>query len=236
MRLSISSGTSSKPVEDGGEKHNDGPMNSPGFDSDRAGPSDTPLEVPAERASPTLIVGLGNPGDQYATTRHNIGFLCVDSVAERASIKFERAHRLVAVGEGALQGSTIVVAKPSTYVNESGQAARWLLRHYDARPQNLLVVYDDMNLQLGKLRLRPTGSAGGHNGMKSIIRAIGTNEFPRLRIGIGRPPQGTGDVEYVLGRMPPDERKAVDEAVERAAEAVACLINEGIIEAMNQYN
>jgi len=193
-------------------------------------------EPEVEKASPTLIVGLGNPGNEYATTRHNIGFWCVDSIAERASIRFAHDHRLVVVGEGVFEGVGIVLAKPNTYVNESGLAVRWLLRHYDASPADLLIAYDDMNLVLGKLRIRPRGSAGGHNGIKSIIRAIGTNEFTRIRIGIGRPPDGVGNVEFVLGRMGSGERKSVDEAVERAAEAAFCILAKGTTEAMNRYN
>lgn len=183
-----------------------------------------------------VIVGLGNPGSQYADTRHNIGFWCVDHLAKAYSIAFTRRHRLVHLGEGVIEGRQVALAKPRTYVNLSGQAVKYLLDRYGVTPQELLVIYDDMDLPPGKLRLRSRGSAGGHNGIKSIIEATGTQEFPRLRIGIGRPAEGQDWKEYVLGQMSPEERKLAEEAVARAAQAVVSVLTEGVTAAMNRFN
>ena len=141
-----------------------------------------------------LVVGLGNPGDRYRDTRHNVGFRCVDRIAGDHAIELSRRQRRALIGEGVIDGHPVVVARPRTFVNRSGEAVAYLLTRYAATPDRLLVVYDDMDLPLGKLRLRPSGSAGGHNGIKSIIDAVGTREFPRLRIGIGRPARGVDQV------------------------------------------
>ena len=183
-----------------------------------------------------IVVGLGNPGDRYRDTRHNIGFWCVDRLAGDHGIKLSRRQRRALIGEGVIEGRRIVLARPRTYVNRSGEAVAYLLTRYAVSPGQLLVVYDDMDLPLGKLRLRPSGSAGGHNGVKSIIDVVGSREFPRLRLGIGRPADGVHQVEHVLGTMSPDDRRGIDEAVERAADAVASVISEGITEAMNRFN
>ena len=150
-----------------------------------------------------LVVGLGNPGDRYRDTRHNVGFRCVDRIAGDHAIELSRRQRRALIGEGVIDGHPVVVARPRTFVNRSGEAVAYLLTRYAATSDRLLVVYDDMDLPLGKLRLRPSGSAGGHNGIKSIIDAVGTREFPRLRIGIGRPAGGVDQVGHVLGTMPP---------------------------------
>ena len=183
-----------------------------------------------------LVVGLGNPGRQYANMRHNVGFWCVERLARESSIAFTRRRRHAVSGEGTIRGVQVVLAKPRTFVNDSGRAITSLLARYGASPADLLVVYDDMDLPQGELRLRPSGSAGGHNGMKSILEAIGTQSFARLRIGIGRPPVGVDEVEYVLGAMAPEERKRADEVVERATQAVICALAEGIDIAMNRFN
>jgi PTH1 family peptidyl-tRNA hydrolase len=183
-----------------------------------------------------LVVGLGNPGRQYANMRHNVGFWCVERLARESSIAFTRRRRHAVSGEGTIGGVPVVLAKPRTFVNDSGRAITSLLARYGASPADLLVVYDDMDLPQGELRLRPSGSAGGHNGMKSILEAIGTQSFARLRIGIGRPPVGVDEVEYVLGAMAPEERKRADEVVERATQAVICTLAEGIDVAMNRFN
>ncbi len=183
-----------------------------------------------------VVVGLGNPGSQYADTRHNVGFWCVDYLARAYSIAFTRRQRLAQIGEGVIEGRQVALAKPRTYVNLSGQAVKYLLDRYGVTPQELLVIYDDMDLPPGKLRLRPRGSAGGHNGIKSIIEATGTQEFPRLRIGIGRPAEGQDWKDYVLGQMSPEERKLAEEAVARAAQAVVSVLTEGVAAAMNRFN
>ena len=188
-------------------------------------------------APPALIVvGLGNPGEEYANTRHNVGFWCVDLLSSRHSILLSRRHKLAALGEGGVEGHPVVLAKPRTFVNLSGEAVAYLLARYGARPQALMVVYDDMELPLGALRLRPRGGAGGHNGIRSIIESLGTQDFPRLRIGIGQPETGGDRVAHVLGEMDAEERATVDEAAERAARAVTTVLSDGIDAAMNRFN
>ena len=182
------------------------------------------------------VVGLGNPGPEYADTRHNAGFLCIDALARRHDIGLARQHRSAIVGEGEIEGRAVALVKPRTYVNRSGIAIQYLQARYSLSVDRLLVVYDDINLPPGKLRLRGRGSAGGHNGIKSVIETTGSQDFPRLRIGVGRPPDGIGQVEHVIGAMDPDDRDALDDAVARAADAVACLLAEGIDETMSRFN
>ena len=193
---------------------------------------------PAPRREPPalVIVGLGNPGPEYAGTRHNAGFWCIDALAGRHDISLERKHRSAVIGEGRIETYPAVLVKPRTYVNRSGATISYLKARYALPTNKILIVCDDINLPPGKLRLRRKGSAGGHNGIKSVIEAAGSQDFPRLRIGVGRPPEGTGQIEHVIGPMDPGDREVVDEAVERAADAVACLLSEGIDEAMSRFN
>jgi PTH1 family peptidyl-tRNA hydrolase len=193
--------------------------------------------------SARLIVGLGNPGREYAQSRHNVGFWCLNRLARRHGIAFSSRGRLAAVGEGRLAGQPVILAKPRTFVNLSGRAVSHLLRRYHLSPQHLLVVYDDLDLPLGRVRLRPRGSHGGHRGIRSIVEAIGSQDFPRIRIGIGRPkvagePTWEPDVvvDYVLGPMTAEERRILDEAVATAGEAILCLLADGVEAAMNRYN
>lgn len=183
-----------------------------------------------------VIVGLGNPGTEYAHTRHNAGFWCIDALALRHSIHMERAHRSAIIGKGVIQDFGVALVKPRTYVNRSGEAIRYLQARYSTPGDRLLIVYDDINLPLGKLRLRPRGSAGGHNGIKSIIEAVGSQDFPRLRIGVGKPPDGVGQIEHVIGKMPPEDRDVLNDAVHCAADAIACLLTEGIDDTMSRFN
>ena len=183
-----------------------------------------------------IVVGLGNPGEEYANTRHNVGFWCVDLLSSRHSIRLSRRHKLAALGEGGVEGHPVVLAKPRTFVNLSGEAVAYLLARYRVRPQALMVVYDDMELPLGALRLRPRGGAGGHNGIRSIIESLGTQDFPRLRVGIGQPETGGDRVAHVLGEMGAEERATADEAAERAAQAVTTVLSDGIDAAMNRFN
>ena len=182
------------------------------------------------------VVGLGNPGAEYAATRHNAGFWCIDVLARKYAIHLERRRSSAIIGEGAIANRPVALVKPRTYVNRSGAAIRYLQARYALPTDKLLIVCDDINLPPGKLRLRPKGSAGGHNGLKSIIEATGSQAFPRLRIGVGRPADGAGQIEHVIGPMPPDEREVLDAAVERAADAIACLLAEGIQETMSRFN
>ena len=195
----------------------------------------------------TIIVGLGNPGGRYRDTRHNVGFACVDRLAERWGIGLTDRRRTAVLGQGYRAGAPVVLAKPRTFMNLSGEAVAYLLARFGARPADLVVVYDEMALPLGRLRLRAQGSDAGHNGIKDIIRAVRTNRFPRLRIGIGAPGSGGdgdsnggggdgGSVGHVLGRFAADEQPIAAAAIIRAAAAVECLLAEGIDIAMNRYN
>ena len=183
-----------------------------------------------------IIVGLGNPGSEHVRARHNVGFWCLDYLAGEHSISYSRRNRSALIGEGIVEGHRVVLVKPRTFVNRSGDAVTYLLARYRVAPERLLVVYDDMELPLGKMRLRPEGSSGGHNGIKSIIDALDTRGFPRLRIGIGRPPAGSDRIGYVLGAMSEDEQATVDVVVERSVHVVASLLTDGMSVAMNRFN
>ena len=198
----------------------------------------TLLGAPSPPAGPVskLIVGLGNVGEQYVGSRHNLGFECVDRLAAQSSLTLSQRHRHTLVGEGVIGGVAVVLVRPRTYVNESGKAVTSLLTRYNAAAKDLLAIYDDMDLPAGKLRLRTGGGPGGHNGVKSIIEAVGTEDFARVRIGIGRPPPDMSDIEYVLGKMTPEEREKADNALERATAAVVFSLTENFDEAMNRFN
>jgi PTH1 family peptidyl-tRNA hydrolase len=182
-----------------------------------------------------LIVGLGNPGRPYAAHRHNVGFRCLDHLARVHGLSFVRDQAKADLASGRIATLRVLLAKPRTYMNLSGQAVRRLARFYKIAPQDILVIYDDLDLPLGVIRLRPEGGSGGHKGMKSIIESLGTQAFPRLRIGIGRPPD-EDVVDYVLSDFTPDEEIAVENAYERVVAAVECFLTEGIAAAMNGYN
>ena len=194
------------------------------------------LRHKAEPKPGLVVVGLGNPGPEYAQTRHNAGFWCVDRLADRHSIAVTDRRRTAVLGAAPIEGRRVVLAKPRTFVNRSGLAATYLLARYKLTPAELLVVCDDVALPLGKVRLRARGSSGGHRGIESIIDALGTQDFPRLRIGVGQPPADTSQVDYVLGTMSDEEMVAADLALEASADAVAALLSSGIDVAMNTYN
>ena len=183
-----------------------------------------------------LVVGLGNPGLEYAATRHNVGFVCADVLATRAGIQFNqrRARSQVAIGE--LVGTRVVLAKPLTYMNLCGEAVRRLLQEFGVPLRDMLVVYDDVDLPLGKIRLRGFGSPGTHNGMRNIVQVLGTEQFARLRIGVGQPPEHVDVRDYVLSPFQPAERDMAREAIERAAQAVVSLIERGWTKTMTEYN
>lgn len=182
-----------------------------------------------------IVLGLGNLGAEYAHTRHNIGFDVVDILASRHRIRFTTHRDHAHTGLGTLAGVPTALAKPMTYMNRSGEAARALLQRYSLEPSRLLVIVDDVALPLGRIRVRPSGSDGGHNGLSSIIHLLGTQAFPRVRVGIGSPPPEKM-VEYVLSRFTPQERQAIEEAMQRAADAVEVIIAEGVQTAMNRVN
>lgn len=184
-----------------------------------------------------MIVGLGNPGTAYAAHRHNIGFRVVDALARAYGLRFVRQkHAQAHVAEGSICDSAIVLAKPQKYMNRSGKAVRRLVRKYGLPPDQILVVYDDLDLPLGRIRLRQVGGAGGHKGMLSIIEQLGTRDFPRLRVGIGRPPGRMDPADYVLEPFDEEDAFAVSDAVDIATSAIEVWIREGIIVAMDRYN
>ncbi len=183
-----------------------------------------------------IIVGLGNPGRKFASNRHNVGFMCVDHLARRWGVRLAHRRRHAILGQGELEGREVVMAKPRTFVNRSGDAVRYLLSRFGASQEELLIIYDEMDLPLGRIRIRPEGSAAGHNGMKSIISALGTQNFARVRVGVGRPADDQDEVSHVLGAFSKEEANLVREAVDRVAEAVAVLLTDGIQQAMNQFN
>ena len=185
---------------------------------------------------PKLIVGLGNPGPGYALTRHNVGFRVIDAFAARHGLAVTSAARKALHAEGRWRSSErFVLLKPQTYMNLSGNAVAAALQWYKATPQDLLVVYDDMDLEVGRLRLRMAGSSGGHNGVQSLIDLIGP-EFARVRIGVGRPLPGWAVVDWVLTPFTPDDQAVIAAAIERAADAVETALAEGFLKAMNLFN
>lgn len=178
---------------------------------------------------------MGNPGAEYAHTRHNIGFDVIDILASRHRIRLNLHRDHARYGLGRIADVPVLLAKPMTYMNRSGEAARALLQRYPLEPARLLVIVDDAALPPGKIRVRPSGSDGGHNGLESIIQCLGTQAFPRVRVGIGGPPPGQM-VEYVLSRFSPQEQPIIEEALQRAADAVEVAIAEGVQAAMNRFN
>ncbi len=183
-----------------------------------------------------LIVGLGNPGAEYAWTPHNLGFLVVDLLAERVAIRVERPEAKSYAGLGRMAGRNVALAKPQTYMNLSGAAVRELAARFGAAPAETLVVVDDVALPWGRLRVRERGTAGGHNGLKSIIAALGSIEFPRVRLGI-KPEHAVADLaSYVLSPIRKSERNAAREMVEAAADAVEMIVSDGPRAAMNRFN
>ncbi len=202
-----------------------------------------PAQTPTQTlVLPRLIVGLGNPGAKYDRTRHNIGFEVIDAIAKTyPDVSLTENKRFQgATGEFRNGGDRTVLLKPTTYMNKSGQAVRAVLDWYKLDPASVLVVYDDMDLPTGKLRLRLTGGAGGHNGMKSIIAHLGTKDFPRLRVGIGSTDKGeerdSAVVSHVLGRFAPEDRKIVDAVIPMAVDAIDLSLRKGFERSMNLYN
>ena len=191
---------------------------------------------PDAATAPYLIVGLGNPGRDYRQNRHNVGFMLVDRLAERLKVSFSRLESKALVTKAEYQGRRLILAKPQTFMNLSGQAAGALLRYYKVPLENLMVAYDDVDLPLGALRLRPDGGSAGQKGMKSIIERLGTQTFPRLRLGIGRPPGRMDAAAYVLQDFPSGDLEELSLSLDRGAEAVLVFVTQGLVTAMNQYN
>src|SRR4051812_14817313 len=202
------------------------------------GPAEHEPEIESEQemGPSTLIVGLGNPGLEYSATRHNMGFLCLDRLATKHRLRFTGKRAKSSLARGAIGGHDVALAKPQTYMNLSGESVRELLRLYAMPTRSLLVVYDDVDLPLGTVRLRERGGPGTHNGMRSIVDEIGSDDFPRLRIGVGMPTDGQNLADYVLGLPTPDERTVLDEALDRCVEAIETVARRGIGAAMNKFN
>ncbi|WP_031516464.1 aminoacyl-tRNA hydrolase [Desulfofalx alkaliphila] len=181
-----------------------------------------------------MIVGLGNPGSNYSQTRHNVGFMAVDLLAKKLGTEVSKNKYKALIAETKIDKQRVLLVKPQTYMNLSGEAVGSLARWYKIAAQDVVVIYDDMDLTLGRLRIRPQGGPGGHNGMKSIIAHLGTNNFPRIRIGIGRP--AVDAVNYVLGKFSTEEWDQMEKTLALAAEAAEALVMHGINTAMNKYN
>jgi PTH1 family peptidyl-tRNA hydrolase len=183
-----------------------------------------------------LIVGLGNPGPEYQNTRHNVGFRVIDTLATRHRIDARKMEKRALVGYGKIGDTGVLLAKPQTFMNLSGESIAPLMRMVELGPADVIVVYDDMDLPVGRLRLRADGSAGGHNGIKSLIQHLQTSSFPRVRIGVGRPGGDKAAVEHVLSKFGRDEIAPIQDAIERAADAAEAILTDGIERAMNRFN
>jgi len=184
-----------------------------------------------------LLVCLGNPGDQYENTRHNVGFMVADELADRANVPIQKLKYKALTNTITLGGQKVLVMKPVTYMNLSGEAVRQAVDFFKIPADHVLVVSDDTALAVGRLRIRKGGSAGGHNGLKNIIQHLGTDQFPRLRLGVGEKPHPDYDLaDWVLGKFQGEDKKAMDAAVKKAADAVECILSQGLDKGMNRYN
>lgn len=184
-----------------------------------------------------LVVGLGNPGSKYAHTRHNVGFDVVEMLAQKTGIRLTKHRSRAIVGEGSFQGHRIILCQPQTYMNLSGESVVPLVNWYKIEPERLIVVYDDVDLPPGSVRVRASGSAGTHNGMRSVIGLLGRTDFPRVRVGIGRPPEGWDMADFVIGHYPDaGARKVAFDSYMEAADAVLALIDEGVEASMRKFN
>ncbi len=184
-----------------------------------------------------IIAGLGNPGREYEHTRHNCGFDCIDELADLLGVAVVKHEHRAITGAGYIEGEKVLLVKPQTYMNKSGESLAELLGFYKLDPaRSLIVLYDDIDLEPGQLRVRGSGSAGGHNGMKDIIKNLGTQEFARVRIGVGAKPPQWDLADHVLGHFSPEDRQKMDESIEQAARTVITIVTEGITPAMNRVN
>ena len=185
-----------------------------------------------------LVVGLGNPGEKYAKTRHNMGFLTLDLLAEREKIRIDRLKFKAVTAQATFGGARCLLMKPQTFMNLSGEAVREAAQFYKIPPEKVLVIYDDISIPVGKIRVRPSGSAGGHNGIKNIIAHLGTDKFPRVKVGVGAPGQEGDMIDWVIGNPSQAERKVLQDSFQRAVSAAECIIqNDGECQkAMNLFN
>ena len=186
-----------------------------------------------------LIIGLGNPGRTYAKNRHNVGFMCVSHFAREQGIELNKKQGKARIGTGEIAGSIIVVARPQTGMNLSGQSAELMVKKFNIEPDSLIVIHDDLDLPLGKIRLSYSAGSSGHKGVNSIISHLKSHEFTRLRVGIGRPNNRTTEADiiaYVLGNFTPGEKEIINQVIPRVNNAILCLLTEGLSAAMNNYN
>jgi len=183
-----------------------------------------------------LIVGLGNPGKEYSGSRHNLGFRCINHLAKANGIGIDKRQCQAQLGVGRIAGVQVVLAKPRTYMNLSGKSVHMMMDRFKAKCEDIVVIHDDLDLPLGRIRLYANGGPGGHKGVESIIAALGSRDFIRIRFGVGRPPPGMDPVDFVLLDFSPTERLLVEEAIAKVGEAVPFLLKEGLAAAMNKYN
>jgi PTH1 family peptidyl-tRNA hydrolase len=187
-----------------------------------------------------LIVGLGNPGRSYARHRHNVGFICLNHFARSEGIKLDKKKGLARIGQGKVADKEVVLARPQTFMNNSGRSVSRLVEKFNIDPNDLIIIHDDLDLPLAKIRISHGSSSGGHKGINSIIQELGTQDFIRLRVGIGRPnkPEISEDdiIDYVLSNFTPAEKRAIDSILSKVDEAILCLLQEGLTTAMNQFN
>ena len=183
-----------------------------------------------------VIVGLGNPGKKYENTRHNIGFAAIDYIAEKEGININTGKHKALVGSGYIDGVKVLLVKPQTFMNLSGESLRPIMDFYKLEPEDFLVIFDDIDLDVGRIRIRRKGSAGGHNGIKSIISHLGSREFPRIKIGVGAKPPGYDLADYVLGHFSKADQEILQERFEDVYDAVKLIVGDDITEAMNRHN
>lgn len=183
-----------------------------------------------------IIIGLGNPTREYQATRHNVGFDAVTRICDDFNIRLDTKEHKALCGRGYIGGEKVILAQPQTYMNLSGESVRALVDYYKLTSEDIIVICDDINLDVGQLRVRKKGSAGGHNGLKNIIALLGTQEFTRIRVGVGEKPEKWDLADYVLGRFPKEEEPVIREALARVSKACECIITDGVEAAMNRYN
>jgi len=183
-----------------------------------------------------LIIGLGNPGKTYAHNRHNIGFRCINHLARVHSISVKQHQCQAQLGTGKIAGKEVVLARPRTFMNLSGKSVKSLMHRFKTIPGDIVIIHDDLDLPLGKIRFYTGGGSGGHKGIESVIDHLESRDFLRIRVGIGRPPEGEDTVDYVLSDFRPEENPEVENTIVRVSEATLCLLMEGVVAAMDKYN
>ncbi|MCZ0755784.1 aminoacyl-tRNA hydrolase [Anoxybacillus sp. J5B_2022] len=183
-----------------------------------------------------LFVGLGNPGKEYEETRHNVGFMVIDELVKRWNLSYSQAKFNGVFASHLISGEKVILCKPLTYMNLSGECVRPLIDYFKIDLEDVVVIYDDLDLPVGKIRLRTKGSAGGHNGIKSLIHHLGTEQFKRIRVGIGRPQNGQKITDYVLGRFQAEEASEIKQAIDRAADACEKFVTQSFLQVMNEFN